>query len=415
MAGSCSARSNRRACAARSSGACGASIPTAPTGARSSAPSCPAPSPSAFHFQTQLSDGTIVAEEYYNQNSSGFGSFVKFPPAPPDGHAALRPRLHGRSAQSAAAPRPARQRPAAHAPAAVQPVRHRGADARSPAATRGRPTSRCAARRLVAARRQGHASVRRAGQSPAHRLVARPGQRRLHGPSAGRRRRPLPDQGRQADRRAGRRCCSSRTIRSTTSNGRAPWCRTSASTASTSRSRLPALAQRRQAVAAPAGGHAVRPGRHVEPVQARELSRTAWSSPAASRRPSRAATTARGYRGPRPVQHRRRTAHRSTGATRAPTPAATRNGDIHAIRILAMEPTTDRHSGPKAGRTFRSHASERLRILGEIPVRKFGEPERQRPEDSRSIPTAIPTPASSPRSRPTSPSPSRRSTRTAWC
>jgi hypothetical protein len=36
-----------------------------------------------------------------------------------------------------------------------------------------------------------------------------------------------------------------------------------------------------------------------------------------------------------------------------------------------MEPTTDRHKGPKSGRTFRSHASERLRILGEVPVRKF--------------------------------------------
>ncbi|MBL8795771.1 MAG: hypothetical protein JNM56_17840 [Planctomycetia bacterium] len=47
------------------------------------------------------------------------------------------------------------------------------------------------------------------------------------------------------------------------------------------------------------------------------------------------------------------------------------NEDIHAIRILAMEPTTDRHKGPKSGRTFRSHANERLRILGEIPVRKF--------------------------------------------
>jgi hypothetical protein len=47
------------------------------------------------------------------------------------------------------------------------------------------------------------------------------------------------------------------------------------------------------------------------------------------------------------------------------------NDDIHAIRILVMEPTTDRQRGPKSGRTFRSHANERLRILGEIPVRKF--------------------------------------------
>lgn len=47
------------------------------------------------------------------------------------------------------------------------------------------------------------------------------------------------------------------------------------------------------------------------------------------------------------------------------------NSEIHAIRILAMEPTTDRHRGPKSGRLFTSHAHERLRILGEIPVRKF--------------------------------------------
>ena len=50
------------------------------------------------------------------------------------------------------------------------------------------------------------------------------------------------------------------------------------------------------------------------------------------------------------------------------------NDDIHAIRILVMEPTTDRNQGPNSGRTFRSHATERLRILGEIPVRKFGTP-----------------------------------------
>ena len=39
----------------------------------------------AFHFQTQLSDGTIVVEEYYNQNNNGFGSFVMLPPTRPVG------------------------------------------------------------------------------------------------------------------------------------------------------------------------------------------------------------------------------------------------------------------------------------------------------------------------------------------
>ncbi len=49
------------------------------------------------------------------------------------------------------------------------------------------------------------------------------------------------------------------------------------------------------------------------------------------------------------------------------------NSDIHAVRILAMEPTTDRHRGANTGRRFYNHASERLRILGEIPVRKFND------------------------------------------
>src|SRR5262249_54868557 len=48
------------------------------------------------------------------------------------------------------------------------------------------------------------------------------------------------------------------------------------------------------------------------------------------------------------------------------------NDQIHAVRILAMEPTTSRRNGPKAGRLFYNHARERLRILAEIPVRKFG-------------------------------------------
>src|SRR5262249_42534395 len=47
------------------------------------------------------------------------------------------------------------------------------------------------------------------------------------------------------------------------------------------------------------------------------------------------------------------------------------NSHIHAVRILVMDPTTDRRNGPKPGRLFRSHAMERLRILGEVPVRKF--------------------------------------------
>jgi hypothetical protein len=46
------------------------------------------------------------------------------------------------------------------------------------------------------------------------------------------------------------------------------------------------------------------------------------------------------------------------------------NEQIHAVRILAMEPTTDR-KGADSGRRYYNHAGERLRVLGEIPLRKF--------------------------------------------
>lgn len=52
------------------------------------------------------------------------------------------------------------------------------------------------------------------------------------------------------------------------------------------------------------------------------------------------------------------------------------DSDIWAVRVLSMEPNTHRTYGPNAtslnGNTdFESHANERLRIMGEIPVRKF--------------------------------------------
>jgi hypothetical protein len=43
------------------------------------------------HFQTQLSDGSIVVESYYNLNNFGFGTYLKFPVQPPDGYPAFGP------------------------------------------------------------------------------------------------------------------------------------------------------------------------------------------------------------------------------------------------------------------------------------------------------------------------------------
>lgn len=51
----------------------------------------PGGAPNGFHFQTQLSDRSIVFEQYYNQNNSGFGSYFSMPPSPPDGYAAFGP------------------------------------------------------------------------------------------------------------------------------------------------------------------------------------------------------------------------------------------------------------------------------------------------------------------------------------
>ena len=46
---------------------------------------------SAFHFMTQLSDGHLVFEEYYNLNNLGFGTYYKMPPQAPDGEASFGP------------------------------------------------------------------------------------------------------------------------------------------------------------------------------------------------------------------------------------------------------------------------------------------------------------------------------------
>lgn len=45
----------------------------------------------SLHFQTQLSDESIVVESYYNLNNHGFGTLLKFPVQPPEGYAAFGP------------------------------------------------------------------------------------------------------------------------------------------------------------------------------------------------------------------------------------------------------------------------------------------------------------------------------------
>ena len=45
----------------------------------------------SLHFQAQLSDGSLVVESYYNLNNQGFGTYYKFPPQPRAGYSAFGP------------------------------------------------------------------------------------------------------------------------------------------------------------------------------------------------------------------------------------------------------------------------------------------------------------------------------------
>ncbi len=47
------------------------------------------------------------------------------------------------------------------------------------------------------------------------------------------------------------------------------------------------------------------------------------------------------------------------------------NADIWAVRLLALEPNSHRSYGPHEGQHFFNHVNEKMRILGEIPLRKF--------------------------------------------
>lgn len=48
-------------------------------------------SPEAFHFMTQTSSGEVIVEAYYNLNNNGFGALYGLPPSPPAG----QPAFHG--------------------------------------------------------------------------------------------------------------------------------------------------------------------------------------------------------------------------------------------------------------------------------------------------------------------------------
>ena len=347
-------------------GASGASTPTAPTGTRCVSALRPGrrpdrvPLPDAALRRQHRRRGVLQPEQQRLRHATSSSRRRRRTATPAFGPAYMR-----RPAQPAAAARPARQRPAATTSAAVQPVRHRVADAVRP--HRRRPG------RLVGPRRQGLARASARSRTPPARrtTTCSPSGRPARSTAATRSTSPAVDGGiylikdGKADRRAGPDAADQERPEVQRAVAARRSCRTSASTASTSRSSSPPLANDgKLSQHLPEGTPFGLVG--TSSLYKRE------SFPYGVVPPGSVTAT---FAGDDRKDLDRFTSdvdgRRTTGACQGADAGLYANDDIHAIRILAMEPTTDRTAAPKSGRLFHNHASERLRILGEIPVRKF--------------------------------------------
>ncbi|HEV3436772.1 MAG TPA: hypothetical protein VG122_05395 [Gemmata sp.] len=327
----------------------------------------PGYSPSAWHFQTQLSDGSIVAEEYYNQTSNGFGGFVKFPASVPSGNAAFGPGFTGdprnlplRNGRLDDGKPRLRRLP--FSPFGIESLTLFARTDEGPAdfslrgqrsSTRvGKVTHPSAApdNHLLAVWSPGPVNGGYTVHQPAvdgglylikdGKPIDEPGQmllikndpkyneqwpralvpyKRIHGMDEPKRLTPLANDGKLSPHLAagtplGLVGTSSLYKRESYPNG---------------------VVNSGSVTATFAGGTDRNGYQDLDPFNTSEDGVSFnWFNQGAD-------------------------VGRYT------------NDEIHAIRILAMEPTTDRNKGPHSERTFRSHANERLRILGEIPVRKF--------------------------------------------
>ena len=283
---------------------------------------------------TQLGNGDLVVVDYYNLNNNGFGALYRFPVEPARRHAALRqsriPTTIRRSTRRSKRASPTRSRCRSRRTACTR-------SRRSPTAS----DEAAPGRRRRRAGGQVHPSVGGAGERPARRLDARAGERpqppddRCRTTTAG----STCMSRRRRDRRARASSCCSRTIPPTTRPGRAPWCRTPPCTASTSRSSCPGCRTTATLHAELPGRHAARPGRQLEPLQAREL-------------PRLRAVVERLLRRPRRLQHRRERAERQLVLRRAPTPASTRTPTSGRSASSRWRPNTHRSLRPARGQAL---------------------------------------------------------------
>jgi hypothetical protein len=323
--------------------------------------------PNAFHFQTQLSDGHIVAEEYYNQNNSGFGTYLKLPLTPPSGYPAFGPAWMNDARNPALRfgrhdnGRPSTRR-MPFSPFGVESLTRfaRPDDGPADRSVRGKKDSPGVGKfthpsgapegHLLTVYSPGPANHQynyppeidgglyliksgKAIDEPAQMLLikndpkyneqwprALVSYRRIYGIDAPKVIAPVANDGK-----------------------RSPYLPEGTPFGLVG---TPSLYKRESYPngAVPAGG-----------VTA------SWAGKGDSRD---------GYNGLDPFNTSENGASLNW-VNQGGDAGRYSNDDIHAIRILMLEPTSDRNRGPRSGRLFYNHAHERLRILGEIPVRKL--------------------------------------------
>jgi hypothetical protein len=328
----------------------------------------PGGAPNAFHFQAQISDGSLVVEEYYNLNNNGMGAYLKLPPRPLEGYPAFGP---GYMSDERNPPLRFGRHSNAKPKYYRLPFSPSGVEAFTPFANNG----------------EGEADLSLLGDksSPAVGKFTHPGPAPDNnlltvwatGPvnHQNGEKYPMPDAGIYLIK-AGKAVGSPAEMRliKNDPNYNEQW------------PRAVVPYERIYGVKSPAALPALRNDGKLHPalpegtpyglVGGSSLyKRESFPNGAVPKGAVTSAFAAKndnsgGYQGLDPFNTS------ENGSTlnwfnQGADAGRYSNDDIHAIRILAMEPTTDRNRGPQSGRLFRSHATERLRILGEIPVRKF--------------------------------------------
>lgn len=322
--------------------------------------------PNAFHFQTQLSDGSIIAEEYYNQNNSGFGTYLKLPPAAPDGYAPFGPGYmsdprnpplrDGRFDNGLGMYRRLGFSPfgiesfTRFAPASDQPAGPsvRG-DKTSPAVGKFTHPAAAPDNHLLTCYSPGPAN-----HQYTHLPMIDGGIYLIKGGK------PIDEPGQML-------------LIKNDPNYNEQWPRALVSYKRIygidEPKKLPALKNDgKLSPYLPEGTPFGLIG--TSSFYKRESYPNGVVPPGQVTATFSGKADSRGYRGMDPFNTRENGASLNW-VNQGGDAGLYSNDEIHAVRILAMEPTSDRNRGPKSGRQFYSHAHERLRILGEIPLRKF--------------------------------------------